>query len=559
MIYLKHDNIGYELFVRTASMVATGPHHAAATLTLDGDTLRNWTDLTVNFDPANETVSRHVVQAPPGIPLVYEGVNSFLGALPGLARPLHLTVLPYQCNNYALLEYSSAEWASAWVGMLMPLWAALTAIPIYGVARQLNLPAREAALWWPLVPMTAAFAGSWNTLYPLLAMMAFYLYGVGLARRPQQAPFHVGWIVGAGVICGVLTFLNFAPVPLVMVFGFYGILDVGLSERVAGRARSDKRGMVRYATFAGFRQVAVVGLWYTLGLTVPWLLWLAYGGETPIAMLTTTFAVHLELERPYLPWVFLHVYDWAVFAGLPLVLLSVAALRVQHPGGRRLAWALWLSLVILTLSGAARGETARVWSFFTPFVLVAVSALVMGNRGSWTLLSASLAAMFIAITPTWVVFGAEEMPPMPQPTRYVLPMFSSTQIDFDGQMALTEWDVVSYVQGNRVIVWLRWQAAQPMTTPYWFSALLVGPDGAPVGESVIWQGQQTDYPTTCWQPGEVVTDNVTLTMPDDADAGDYWLSLAVFADEAAPSVRLPVTLPDGTQDTQVGLGPIPLP
>jgi hypothetical protein len=556
VIYVKHGQIGYELFVRTVSMVSTGPHHAAAHLDLNADTLRNWTELARTFDPENELISRHVIQAPPGLPMLHEGANTLFAAMPGVARLLHLAVLPYQCNNYALLNYTPAEWASAWVGMLMPLWAALTALPLYAVARRLGLPPRQAVLWWPLVLMPAAFAGSWNTVYPLLTMIAFYLYAVGLEHHwPQRA----AWVLGAGCICGVLTFLNFAPVPVVMVFGFYGILLAGESVQVVGRARFDKRGMVRYLTFAGLRRAVVIGLWYTLGLALPWLAWLAFGGETPLEILVASFDVHLELERPYLPWVFLHVYDWALFAGVPLVIASVPLLRHPHPAAQRLAWALWLSVIVLTVSGVARAETARVWSFFTPFALLAAVSFVVANRRLWVVLSAATAGLFLAIAPTWQVFDAASQPARPEPIRYVLPMFSSTRIDFDGRMVLTEWDIINYIQDNRVLIWFQWEATQPMTTPYWFSALLVGPDGAPVGESVIWQGQQTHYPTTCWQVGEGVIDNVTLTIPQNAEPGDYWLSLAAFADEAAPMERLPVTLPDGTQDTQVGLGPIPLP
>lgn len=559
--WLKQPNIGYELFIRTASMVATGPHHAAAALDLKAETLRDWTSLAQNFDPETESVSRHVVQSPPGLPLLYEGVTNALAQFPALARQMALPLMLYQCHNYALLAYSNAEWASAWVGMLMPLWAALTVFPVYGVARRLDVPAREAALWWALVPVAAAFAGSWNTVYPLLAVTAFYVFVVGLHAECGGLQHETGGdralpcprplpIAGAGVIVGVLTFLNFAPVPVVGVFGFYTLLHMFTHPRMA-----------QYPPARRLQRAVIVGVWFGAGLLAPWLAWMRFGGESPLAMLSASFGIHLGLERPYAPWVFLHTYDWVLFAGLPLALASLLLLRRPNTGARRLAWALWLSVLVLAVSGMARGETARVWSFFTPFVLIAAAGLVRDNRGGWTALTAAHAAMFLALTSTWIVFGAEEMPPPAEKEMFARAVFGGAPVQFGASITLVSWDghYNSTPDGDSVVVWLNWQAAQRMTTPYWFAALLVAPDGAPVGEAVIWQGQQTNYPTTCWQPGEQVVDPFSVPLPAAAPPGDYWLSLAVFADEARPQDRLPVMLPDGTTDTQVGLGPITVP
>ncbi len=97
-----------------------------------------------------------------------------------------------------------------------------------------------------------------------------------------------------------------------------------------------------------------------------------------------------------------------------------------------------------------------------------------------------------------------------------------------------------------------------MTTPYWFSALLVGPDGAPLPNATVWQPLQTRYPTTCWLPGEQVGETVTLPLPADPQSGGWYISLAALTDDHA-SARLPVTLPDGSTDTQIGLGPVNVP
>ena len=254
---------------------------------------------------------------------------------------------------------------------------------------------------------------------------------------------------------------------------------------------------------------------------------------------------------------FLHTYDWLLFAGLPLALVSLALLRRPVDGASKLAWALWLSVLVVAVSGTARGETARVWSFFTPFVVVAAAGVIRDNRGAWVALTASHAAMFLALTPTWVVFGAEEMTP-PQQEYYALAPSQPAGVTFNDEMRLNAWQVNTYPDNNQLTLWLGWQAHRRMTDAYWFSALLVSADGVPTGESVVWQGQDTRYPTTCWRPGERVIDPVVIPYPADVLSGDYWLSLAAFPD-GQPDNRLPVTLPDGSQDTQIGLGPVTLP
>jgi hypothetical protein len=107
-----------------------------------------------------------------------------------------------------------------------------------------------------------------------------------------------------------------------------------------------------------------------------------------------------------------------------------------------------------------------------------------------------------------------------------------------------------------LVLALNWQALRQTDLPYYFSAVLVSPDGQTL-PGVAWQPFKNLYPTSCWVPGRSLVDQVELPLPSDAAAGDWWLSLRAFgmlADEPLPS--LSVSLPDGTTDTQIGLGPL---
>jgi hypothetical protein len=237
-----------------------------------------------------------------------------------------------------------------------------------------------------------------------------------------------------------------------------------------------------------------------------------------------------------------------------LVLVSLGAAFRPRARGGDIALALWLSLAVIVLSGTARAETARVWSIFTPFVLLAAAGAWewTQNRSTRGLLLVSTAAMCFALVTTWDVFDAIDMKPLPTPPSVSDMALQPISAGFDDEFSLVGWGATA---ADGIQLNVAWESHTQTVTPYWFAALWVGPDGA-TGESVIWQGGDTTYPTTCWSPGEVIYDTATLPLPDDAASGDYWLSLSVFADEDAPLDRLTVTFSDGTIDSQVGVGPV---
>jgi hypothetical protein len=103
---------------------------------------------------------------------------------------------------------------------------------------------------------------------------------------------------------------------------------------------------------------------------------------------------------------------------------------------------------------------------------------------------------------------------------------------------------------------LHWEALRRNDRPYYFSAVLVGPDGRAL-PGVVWQPLATRYPTTCWSPGQSVIDRIELPLGNEPPPGEWWLSLSAFGMAGEqPTANLPVTLPGGARDTQVGLGPL---
>ncbi|HLV35494.1 MAG TPA: hypothetical protein VKY59_10290, partial [Spirillospora sp.] len=391
--------------------------------------------------------------------------------------------------------------------------------------------ARLAVIWYPLVPALVLFAPTWNTVYPLFALLAFWLLLRGLNSG-------AGWLLGSGLVCGLLLFANFSLLPLLGLLGFYALLhDLWLARR------------------RWYRPV-IVGLWFGSGLAAPWLVYGLASGLTPLDLFQHAMANHLILDRPYVPWLWLHFWEWALLTGIPAAALwlMLAVRRRRTPAGG-LALALLLTLLVLIFSGVARGETGRVWLFFAPFVLICAADVLNADKpaSSWLAVSAGQGILLVTVGAAWLLISAPNMVPPPAPPG---PVTASRPADatFAAGFRLVGWD--ARLTGEAIELRLNWQVSQQMTTPYWFAALLVAPDGSLPQESFVWQALDTEYPTTCWKPGEVVGDTVRLPLPDEVQPGDWWISLTVFGDESDPEVRLPVRLPDGTQDDQVGLGPV---
>lgn len=527
------------LYFRTVSLTATGPYTVAGLIDWSGEGWHDWPAVMIEY----RDLSQHVALSPPGLPLLYAGTARAFEVAPGVAALVQRALVPLQCDNYTLLEFSAPEWAAALPGLLMPLWAALAVVPLVAVARRL-VPgaAGRVAISWALVPAALLFAGSWNTAYPALALVAFWLLLRGL-----ESERGAGWWAAAGGVTGLLTFANFSMVPLAGLCGFYVLLRHVLNERAARPWWHSLR----------------VGAWFGLGLALPWLTWTLATGSTPLEMLDAAFDRHLALDRPYLPWLWMHFWEWALLGGVPLVALAGIAAVGWRRGQDVLPLALAATLAALLLSGTARGETGRVWLFLVPFALLAAAQWIARQdtarsahaARSWWAVWGAQAVLVLALAGTWDVMRVPDVSP-----RSDAPPVQAADHPQDARFApgfrLVGWS--AEVEAGAIVVQLNWRAEEQLTVPYYFSALPVAPDGTP-GESVVWQPGASGYPVTCWRPGHTVTDTVRLPLPEDAPLGDWFISLAAFARVDAPGETVAVQLADGTSDRQIGLGPVPVP
>ncbi|NWF67874.1 MAG: hypothetical protein HXY40_02195 [Chloroflexi bacterium] len=557
---VRADDVVFELFARTASGLPTGQHLTAAQLGWDAPEWRDWP----GYVARPELAASHIGVAPPGLPLLYAVLNQLLDITPALSQPLYRALLPYQCHNYNLLGYTPGEWASAWLGILMPVWAALAVLPLYGVARRLagtRMYARGITLWYPLIPSIAMFAGTWSTFYPVLMLCVWWALVAGLQRRAVLP------LLLAGALMGTALFLNYTFVPLLGVVGLYTLLYYGLVER-------------RQPNPPPLYWPVLVGVWFGLGMLLPWALYGLWSGDAPWEVVRASLGLHLDLDRPYLPWVFIHYWDWTLFNGFVLLLLCYWGLylwrRQRAQSAPLVSLSLLTCVIFLAVSGTGRGEAGRVWLPFTPLALLgaaeALGYILQGGEWKrvWLALTGAQALLLLVLAVCLNVMAHDFSAPPAAPVaaenlQPVNAVFSSSA---GGSFRLEGWQATA--QDDAVTLDLRWWGLQQPTAAYWFSVLLVAADGR-VYTTGVWQpggvlvaaDSEQDargaFPTTCWLPNTVIGNRIVLPLPENAATGDWWLSLAAFGDEGTTDERLRVQLPDGSEDGQIGLGPVAVP
>jgi hypothetical protein len=523
-------------FDRVASGTVSGPHLIAHQSDDFPNALKNWPDEQQRF--ADEHISIHGALAPPGLPLLYYGASRALDGADFAADPLGRTLRPYQCHNLDMMSASNAELASAWLGMASPIWAALAIFPLFWLGRRLTdeQSAHWMALAWALIPGIAVFTPVPNTVFPTMAIFCVWLLWTAMERRSY------GRIFAAGLVASAMTFLNFSVLPLLL---FCGLLALGYHLM-----------NLREKRFWSMQVGAVFGA----GLVMVWLVWMVWGGPPPSDMLQTAMDQHLTLERPYLPWLFLHLWDYALFFGLPLILLSLWSFGAAIPKIKNLspiglfAICLGLTLLIVDISGTARGETGRVWQFFFPMSLIIALAALRDlppiNHRLMLITQGFFALVLVLYVP--VINNPIGQPPPNPPEIESAAIEVPTEAQFADSLHLTGFGG-AFDESNNLVLDLRWQTQSQADEPFYFAVIPVAPDGTPYQESMVFQPFETAYPVTCWQPGQEVIDRVTIPLEGDPPAGEWWVSLSTHG--YFDFEPLPVTLPDGSIDTQAGIGP----
>lgn len=520
-----HGDVLYGLFSRIFSEVAS--HHMVGAASIDwvGGEWRDW-------PLVMERLGSHVATSPPGLLLAY-GLVTDLADKTGLASPLSRPLIAALCTDYKLYDLTPAEIASGWLGVLYPVWSALTVIPLYALARKIGTRPELPTLLWPLVPGLGGFAASNSTLFPLLAVLMM----LPLVGRPTFWRLCV-----SGLMFGLATFVNLALLPLAGLAGYFVLVRWLIST-----------------PRPSFLHPIRLGIYFGLGALIPWVIWFALTGDTPLDIVRQSFEFHLELERPYWFWVWFHVWDWAVWGGLAVCIAALSQVlplwrnRTNAPDTTALALTSILTLLTLTISGITRGESGRIWLFLVPCVLV---LLATAENWRWRDLALSQSVLTFALAFAITPFSAPDVPVVPplSETANGTPQHLFSE---NGTPAFGILGYQAHLDGDTLNLTLEVVGQTPPLTPAWFGMALVAPDGTirasePLQPVTLETGER--LPATCWTRGK--TAKIVLHQPLSAPlpSGEgYYISLSVYDYRANGAVWTV----DGAQ-TQIGLGPFTL-
>lgn len=523
--YLRQDVL-YRLYAVTVSGKAGGWHMAAMHIENWRTTLSNWPKvmaISVSF-------STHMSISPPGMVMIYYLIRVWMEHFPPLVGVLAAPLSAFQCQS--VLSYTDAQCASAWAGMLMPLWSSLTIFPLYQLGRCVwgGKVARWGVVWWPLTPSLLMFAPLPNIIYPLCSLLVIGLLWNGLSRNQMR------WVLAAGVLMSVLSWITFTFLPLLLLAGLLTLGMYGLKTRV-------------YAEKLAWHWPVQVGAWFGVGLTTAWIAFYAVSGLTVWDIWAEASKAHLALHRPYWPWLFLHLNDLFMFTGWPLVLAAGIGLwttlsrtgrffanefrlpqvteqtmpQIRRPDQSDVMnIAVCLTLIILNLSGTMRGEAGRILVFFSPWLMWMAAQSLSGMRRQGQVLTVlqGLTAITMVVClhvldagsltkPDFVLTGDRLAHLQPQVTL-TTPVGSGLQ--------LLGYDLsVPVGDAQSLELTLYWRAVDvvPQQTYIGFAHVLDAQTRTLLGQDDHALGRDL-YPPYAWQLDEVIVDRYVLPkMPLD--------------------------------------------
>lgn len=529
LVYAHRPAVLAELVDRTLTILDGGIFAPAAELTDLNAALRAYPQQMLSF------TSEHARTHPPGLVSANYLTIALFARFPGLSLWLAQWVYPVRCMDLWLLERPFAVAAALLIWAILPLLAAaLTVWPGYRLAQTWldEETARLAALLLATLPSLLLFAPKVVQFYPPLVLLLFLALARGL-ERPSA-----GWLLLAGGVYSLLTFLSLGNLALALPIGLYGLLNLWRNGRLTCRA------------------VLATAVPLALGGLLLWLIYWAGWGVPPWAIIQTGLGQHYELvtlKRRYVWWLLWNLVDVLVYAGWPLLLGFALALAtvVRRLRARRLAaheqmaLALLALLLILNLSGSTRGEVGRLWLFWLPLLAIAAAGGLAAwlPRRTWLLLVALQLGAAISLGLAWQparpVIVVAQRPLLPAYTGATTRVAATFFESLSGR-AITllgaELPAASAAPGDTLTFTLYWQADGPTLRPYTVFNHLLDERGELAAQQDNWpvQGQ---WPPTCWQPGEIVSDRYQIEVPPDMPPGTYTLVTGLY--DARDNRRLP--------------------
>ena len=225
-------------------------------------------------------------------------------------------------------------------------------------------PRLLACALYALLPALAAFFPEFDQIYPLFAMLVV----LGWVNALEGSRGHV-LLFAAALFAATMFAWNLLAI---------GVFVVLYSTYFLWRRRCTRQALRQLALTAALGLGAVAAAYLAL--------WSMTGYDPVRAFIhaLNEQAVRALSDRPWLSCVVFDLYDFLLGSGMlmaPLLYLFLrhARSRLGHDDAAlALAWIGLATILLIDVSGLLRAETARVWLFLQPFVVVPAALALSG-------------------------------------------------------------------------------------------------------------------------------------------------------------------------------------
>lgn len=312
------------------------------------------TDFIKNYEQEMQQFVYHARSHPPGAIFIFYYIKQCIAPFTSFINfinnfhPSHLDVEQIW-KNLLPIDRATAVFSA----FFLPLLTSSIIIPLFYVGKiiyGIKIATRSIFLF-TLLPTILFFIPINDTFLPLFSITAFLFLLKGLQKNSLL------FFLLSGIILFIGVSFNLALLPLLLFFFLFAILYL----------RQNKFSIKQYIKG---------GMIFTIGLLlIPSILFLCFNFNfLRLIQLIFVEVPHLH-SRSYITWLFYNIYDFFVFAGIPVAFLFIAQIKNFYKKDI-LFLSFFIFLIIVDFSGSTRGETGRIWAPYVPFFLLPTVAFV---------------------------------------------------------------------------------------------------------------------------------------------------------------------------------------
>lgn len=517
-----------ELINRVYSNLASGYFQTAVELDDLGTALQIYPELMPHFP------SEHAQTHPPGLVVANRLTMHLLARLPALADWLAPPAIAARCIDLWLLDRSTAVAATLTVWAIIPLlMAAFTVFPAFWVARMMveKTAVKLAVLLIAILPALLLFAPKVVQLYAPLTLLILGTFFLGLKKWSWP------WFLLSGTLLSFASFLSLGNSALGLLLVVFAALYLWQGRKSVGLpvASDSPQPTTGYGpAITDYQSLIISAFAFGVGAASFWLVYWLGWGVPPWQIAQVGLGQHYELVtqlRRYDWWLLWNVVDVIVFAGWIIVvgftavtIQSVKKIRTdQRQPLQMLALSLVVLLILLNISGSARGEVGRIWLFLMPLMAVVAAPFLVSVastwRKQWVLIGLQI-LLTTGVALAWQpVRAVAVVGQRPLPSQQATPQ-TERNVEFDQNIHLN--GVTVEVENAALQLTLYWQNEGVILRPYTVFNQLLDERGQVVAQKDSWPlaGQ---WPPTCWSVGELIVDSYVIELPSELPDGRYTL------------------------------------